>query len=130
MAATTAAIVAPVLTWAFLNLVGSYWAYWDMGVNPGANRGVLIFLYAPVMLALLCATGIVVALALSRHGQRTTAVLGALLSQSLVIAAAFAVEVDTTASLRWGDQGVGAFLASYAGRLANGDFSALRRRPG
>ncbi len=41
------------LTWAFLMLVGRYWASRDTGINAAANGVVLLFLVAPVILVLL-----------------------------------------------------------------------------
>lgn len=125
-------ILALLLLYPFLHLIAAYWAYWDMGVNPGANSLVLLYLYAPVMLVALTTTAIVLPLLLAKIGRATKKTMWSvsILSVLVVFGAAFLIEAWGTAGNRFDDQGVADFLANYFGRLMAGDFEPLRRRAG
>jgi hypothetical protein len=48
-------LVPPVVCWFTLRLMDAYLGYYDIGVNPGANRGFLLYIVAPALLAALYA---------------------------------------------------------------------------
>lgn len=80
------------LTFLFINLVGSYWKYWDMG-SSGGNGFALLFLYSPRMLVIFLVIAILMPFLLSRilaRWQLTVVSIGSLL---LVFVAAFLIEV-------------------------------------
>ncbi len=128
VAVATVGLAFP-LALAFLHLVGSYWAWWDMGVNPAANSGVLVVLYGPIALAGLVATALVGSWAIARRLRFGRALLLVVGCQLAVVATAFAVEARRTGDSRWGDRGVSDFLTRYVERTAAGDLAPERRRP-
>lgn len=121
-------VAALVLTAGLLHTIAAYWAFWDMGVNPAANRGVLLTLYAPTAFLLLLAAGCAVSVVMRRTSVRRAwlAVVGV---EAVLAVAAFAGEVARTAPARTDAATVADFLRSQATRLAAGDFEPLRRRP-
>lgn len=48
-------LVPPAVCWFTLHLMDAYLRYYDIGINPGANRGFLITIVAPALLAALYA---------------------------------------------------------------------------
>lgn len=47
------------VTWLSLSLMSMYMKYYDIGVNPSANNGFLIFFVAPALLTILYITAII-----------------------------------------------------------------------
>ena len=121
-------VAALALTAGFVHTTAAYWAYWDMGINPAANRSVLLILYAPAVFALLLAAGCAAAVTTRRTTGRH-AFIAAVGAQALLAVAAFAGEVVRTAPARSDSATVADFLRSQATRIAAGELEPLRRRP-
>lgn len=128
-AAAVVVVAALVLTAALLHWIGAYWAFWDLGVNPAANRGTLVFLYAPVVSLSLLAAGFAALAAMRRRGRRV-ALLAIVGAETVLAVAVFTAEVVRTAPARWDDTPVVDFLRTHGGRLLRGEFEPVRRRAG
>lgn len=107
-------LIALPFTWGFLNLVSSYWRYWDMGTRS-ANGLVLIVLYAPPMLLAQLSAGAALPFVTARRIRQAWAVpLLNIACMAALVALGFAVEVWRCADLPAARPGsFGGFLLWY-----------------